>query len=135
MKVLTIREPWASLVGCGVKIIETRSWPTSYRGELYIHAGVHKISEKDERAVRLSKLIPDNRLHYGEIFMKCNLVDCIKIDEDYAKKVQAETPENYECGNYTSGRYAWILSNVEYIEPISAKGRLSIWNYEKNEHC
>ena len=83
---LTIREPWASLVGCGVKIIETRSWPTSYRGELYIHAGVHKISEKDERAVRLSKLIPDNRLHYGEIFMKCNLVDCIKIDEDYAKK-------------------------------------------------
>lgn len=135
MKVLTIREPWASLIGCGVKIIETRSWPTSYRGELYIHAGVHKISEKDERAVRLSKLIPNNRLHYGEIFMKCKLIDCIKIDEEYAAKVQSENPKNYECGNYTPGRYAWILSNIKYIEPIPAKGRLSIWNYEKNEQC
>ena len=135
MKVLTIREPWASLVGCGVKIIETRSWPTSYRGELYIHAGVHKISAKDERAMRLSKLIPNCQLHYGEIFIRCKLIDCVKIDEDYAAKVRSETPENFDCGNYTSGRYAWILTDIEYIEPILAKGRLSIWNYEKNEQC
>lgn len=54
MKVLTIREPWASLIGCGIKIIETRSWATSYRSELYIHADVHRISKKDKRACRLS---------------------------------------------------------------------------------
>lgn len=130
MKVLTIREPWASLVGCGTKIIETRSWSTSYRGELYIHAGVHKISEQDEHAIYLRNLIPDSQLHYGEIFVKCNLVDCIKIDKNFAKKVQSKTPENYECGNYTPGRYAWLLSDIEHIKPISAKGRLGIWNYE-----
>ena len=48
MKVLTIREPWASLIGEQIKIIETRSWPTNYRGELYIHAGVAPMPKTDE---------------------------------------------------------------------------------------
>lgn len=135
MKVLTIREPWASLIGCRVKKIETRSWATSYRGELYIHAGVHKLSKKDERAYRLSLHIPGHTLHYGEIFIKCNLIDCVKIDAEYAEKVKKEDPLNYECGNYTLGRYAWILTDIEYITPIPAKGRLSIWNYNENEQC
>ena len=41
MKALTIRQPWASLIASGVKTIETRSWRTSYRGPLAIHAGKH----------------------------------------------------------------------------------------------
>ncbi len=40
MKVLTLHQPWASLVALGVKTIETRSWSTAYRGPLAIHAGV-----------------------------------------------------------------------------------------------
>lgn len=39
MKVLTVRQPWASLISLGVKRIETRSWSTSFRGPLAIHAG------------------------------------------------------------------------------------------------
>lgn len=54
MKVLTLREPWASLIKKQVKTIETGSWPTSYRGELYIHAGLVKVPAKDERIKRLS---------------------------------------------------------------------------------
>lgn len=38
MKALTLWQPWASLVALGVKSIETRSWSTSYRGPLAIHA-------------------------------------------------------------------------------------------------
>lgn len=38
MKALTLWQPWASLVALGVKSIETRSWSTSYRGQLAIHA-------------------------------------------------------------------------------------------------
>lgn len=37
-KVLTLTQPWATLVAIGAKHIETRSWPTSYRGPLLIHA-------------------------------------------------------------------------------------------------
>src|SRR3954451_22243677 len=35
---LTLTQPWATLVAIGAKQIETRSWGTSYRGWLAIHA-------------------------------------------------------------------------------------------------
>jgi hypothetical protein len=38
VKAITLTQPWASLVALGAKKIETRSWATSYRGPLMIHA-------------------------------------------------------------------------------------------------
>lgn len=38
MKALTLWQPWASLIAVGAKTIETRSWSTTYRGPLAIHA-------------------------------------------------------------------------------------------------
>lgn len=38
MKALTLTQPWATLVAIGAKTIETRSWRTSHRGWLAIHA-------------------------------------------------------------------------------------------------
>src|SRR4051812_42520238 len=38
VKVLSLTQPWASLVAIGAKQIETRSWRTHYRGPLLIHA-------------------------------------------------------------------------------------------------
>lgn len=35
---LTLTQPWASLVALGAKRIETRSWFTNYRGRIAIHA-------------------------------------------------------------------------------------------------
>ncbi len=40
MKVLTIWQPWASLIACGAKKYETRSWATKYRGPIAIHAAM-----------------------------------------------------------------------------------------------
>ena len=39
MKVLTIKQPWATLVAEGLKKYEFRSWKLNYRGEILIHAG------------------------------------------------------------------------------------------------
>jgi len=39
MKAITIHQPYASLIACGAKIYETRSWATKYRGKIAIHAG------------------------------------------------------------------------------------------------
>lgn len=38
MKALSLTQPYATLVAIGAKQIETRSWSTSYRGPLAIHA-------------------------------------------------------------------------------------------------
>ena len=39
MKALTVYQPWASLIALGEKKIETRSWPTNYRGPLALVVG------------------------------------------------------------------------------------------------
>lgn len=39
LKALTLHQPYASLICAGAKGYETRSWKTSYRGWLAVHAG------------------------------------------------------------------------------------------------
>ena len=46
MKVLSLTEPWATLIKENMKKVETRSWKTSYRGELYIHASSTKVPKE-----------------------------------------------------------------------------------------
>src|ERR1700741_488756 len=36
IKALSIKQPWANLVASGKKTVETRLWPTDYRGPLLI---------------------------------------------------------------------------------------------------
>lgn len=37
---LTIKQPWAELIMLGIKDIENRPWTTTYRGTIFIHAGL-----------------------------------------------------------------------------------------------
>ena len=40
MKALTLKQPWASLVVYGGKLIENRTWDTNFRGRFLVHAGL-----------------------------------------------------------------------------------------------
>lgn len=122
VKVLSIREPYASLIKLKIKTIETRSFKTNYRGELYIHASLSKSNVGDE----LSKLVMPM---YGEIICKCKLVDCVLMTKEYVKYVKDNMPMEYKCGLYEEGRYAWILEDIEEINAIKAKGKLGIWSF------
>ena len=126
MKVLSIKEPWASLIMNGTKKIETRSWKTKYRGEIYIHASLSKAKiTKPE----VYELIKDMNFKCGYIICKCNLVDCIYMTDEYVNDMKNNHYEEYICGHYEVGRYAWIVEDVKVIEPIEAKGKLGLWNY------
>lgn len=126
MKVLSIKEPWASLIMNGTKKIETRSWKTKYRGEIYIHASSSKAKiTKSE----VYELIKDMNFKCGYIICKCNLVDCIYMTDEYVNDMKTNHYEEYICGHYEVGRYAWIVEDVKVIEPIEAKGKLGLWNY------
>ena len=130
MKVLSIIEPWATLIASKQKYIETRSWKTSYRGELYIHASKKLIYKKDEKIQELLKLLPTQEMNYGKIICKCELVDCIYMDEKFINEIK-QNQQEYICGYYKIGRFAWILEKMELIQPkIEAKGKLNIWNFE-----
>jgi len=81
MKVLSIKEPYASLIMMNIKKIETRSFKTKYRGELYIHASLSKSNQNSE----LSKLISPM---YGEIICKCSLVDCVLMTDEFIENLK-----------------------------------------------
>lgn len=129
MKVLSLRKPYATLIKEKKKLIETRSWKTKYRGELYIHASKTKIIQKDKENNELMSLIENKNMNFGYIICKCNLVDCIYMTKDFINKLKTSNYQEYICGEYKEGRYAWILEDIEIIKPIEAKGSLSMWTY------
>ena len=125
MKVLSIKEPFATLIKDKVKIYETRSWKTNYRGEIYIHASLTK--SKSENAKPSEKYLK-SEINPGFIICKCELVDCIPMTEEFIEYIYNNTKE-YEYGRYSEGRYAWELKILEVLDsPIPAKGKLGIWN-------
>ena len=132
MKVLSLTEPYATLIKLGKKKIETRSFKTNYRGELYIHASSTKIPKEWKNNKELMSLVDVNDLNFGLIICKCKLVDCVYMDEEFLDKIKKDKLELI-CGDYRLSRYAWILEDIEVLyKPIFAKGKLGIWNYEED---
>ena len=129
MKVLSLTEPFATLIYEKKKLIETRSWKTNYRGELYIHASLTKISKNDLEDKELMSLVDNKDMNFGNIICKCNLVDCIYMTKEYVEEMKKNNYQEYICGEYKEGRYAWILDSIEPIKFIKAKGQLNIWDY------
>ncbi len=129
MKVLSLTEPYATIIKEGKKAIETRSWKTNYRGKLYIHASSTKIQKKYRENKDLMNLVDINNLNYGYIVCSCELIDCVKMTDEFIEKVKLNN-EEYISGIYARDRYAWILKNIEVLDkPIKAKGHLGIWNF------
>ena len=129
MKVLSLTEPYATIIKEGKKTIETRIWKTNYRGKLYIHASSTKIPKKYRENKDLMNLVDINNLNYGYIVCSCELIDCVKMTDEFIEKVKLNN-EEYISGIYARDRYAWILKNIEILDkPIKAKGHLGIWNF------
>ena len=126
MKVLTIKEPWATLIIENYKKYEFRSWKTHYRGKILIHAGMS--IEKD-----MLKRFESYNLNYnnGAIIGEADLVDCILVDEKFNNQLIKLDPIVYRKSNHVE-KYAWKLENIKkYEKPIYIKGKLGLWNYDK----
>ena len=129
MKAISIKEPFATLITNGMKKIETRSWKTNYRGEIFIHASGKSLAKEFLTNDYVIELIKDMDMNFGNIICKCNLVDCIYMDEEFLEHIK-QSPMEYKLGEYKLGRYAWVMEDVEPIYPIPAKGQLNIWNFD-----
>ena len=126
MKVLTIKQPWATLIIQGDKRFEFRSWQTKYRGELLIHAG--KGIDK-EAMKRLENYIPKD-MPTGKILGKVTLVDCVQMSPEFKEMLLKENKDIYADSSFKEN-YGWQLKNVEVFDNlIEAKGKLGLWEYE-----
>ena len=126
MKVLTIKQPWATLIMQGDKRFEFRSWQTKYRGDLLIHAGkgIDKVAMK-----RLERYLP-NELPFVKILGKVTLVDCVRMCPEFKELLLQENSDIYTESSFKEN-FGWQVENVQvFDEPIDAKGHLSLWEYE-----
>jgi len=145
MKVLTIQQPYATLIAIGAKKIETRSWSTEYRGQLAIHSSKEfPVKNKSLLVEQPFRSVFDSNwsgkaLMCGYILATCNLVSVLPIlssptplDAFYKSIYGVELTKNeLAFGDYTPGRFAWILKDMEILDnPIPAKGMLGLWNLE-----
>lgn len=127
MKVITLKQPWASLVAYGYKKYEFRSWKLNYRGPILIHAGLGIDKEAMEKVEDLGLDFPSKR-----IIAIVNVDDCISLDDTISKAINKENPLVY--GNKVRTGYAWKLSNAKLVNiPETISGKQGIWNYNFEE--
>ncbi len=147
MKALSLWQPWASAIALGAKRIETRSWRTNYRGPLLIHAGksnqylpmravrsgaaaIRRSIGRD--AVKAAGMNYEADYPLGAIIAVCEVIGCMKTEAvlEWGSMHLAEwdRPREYFLGDYSSGRYGWVLAKVRKLpKPIPYKGMLGLF--------
>ena len=124
MKVLTLKQPWATLVAEGIKKYEFRSWKTNYRGKILIHAGAGVDKEGMEQVKGLNLKYPSKK-----IIACVDIVDCLELDDSLNNQIINENNISYGK-KYRTG-YAWKLDNVKLISiDKEINGKLGMWNIE-----
>jgi len=138
MKAITLWQPWASLVIGGFKHFETRSWSTSYRGWLAIHAA--KRWEPEQKDFIAHNEFVQRALDAMGYHQLDDLPRGVIIGKVYLSRVMATDKQNVlslgqhelGVGDWTSGRFAWCLNSrppVRFDKPIAALGRQGLWNW------
>lgn len=124
LKVISIKEPWASLIINGYKKYEFRSWKTNYRGLVLIHAS----KGTDKEASKFTSLNLDYQ--NGFIIGEAVITDCIPVTEEFELDLVKENALVYESA-VGRGGYAWKLDNIKiYNKKIPVKGKLGLWEYK-----
>lgn len=160
MKALSLWQPWASLLACGAKRYETRSWATNYRGPMAIHASkklfdtgtyldreLHPFAD----ALGLPDIYSFDTLPRGCVIATADLLECYQVipntlkcaDGNYRLNLTrnggrgtatyAFVPKDELLfGDFSYGRYIWEFANVKLLTaPAPAKGAQGLWNWEE----
>lgn len=125
VRVLSLHQPWASAIARGHKRIETRSWPTTWRGLVAIHAtrkgreNVRAHVQHDEALSRRLGMGPLQDLPKGALVALVEVLDCegTRNAPMWPSAIrEALTEQERELGDFSVGRYAWFLRLHACIE-------------------
>jgi len=141
MKTLSLIQPWASLIMLGLKRYETRSWSTAYRGPILIHASGTR--DRDGRNLWENLIadplppgfkVPTVPKRYADL--PFGAVLCRAVLTEVIPTTHFSLLPGVEgfLGDFSPGRYAWRLTEVERIWPHqTAKGSLGLWEFDLPE--
>jgi hypothetical protein len=111
-RALSVKQPWAWAIVHAGKMTENRTWPTKYRGPLFIHAGQR---EDPEGWATLEAMELELPLHVetGGIVGVVDLIDCVQ-----------DHPSVWAV----PGHWHWVLANPRRLPFQSMPGRLGIFH-------
>jgi hypothetical protein len=149
IRMLSLWQPWASLIAMNVKQYETRSWWTGYRGKLAIHAAMRPPKRSEwkhlwnsvaelrphQASIHLFKLgLESKSIPLGGIVAICDLVGCYRMEHTETWSFSTQHPQDGRIciehqsslenlvGDWSLGRYAWELKNIKAVEPLKYRG-------------
>lgn len=127
MKVITIKQPFASLIVENIKKYEFRTWKTNYRGKILIHSAKTVDKNAMKKFEKYNLDCPT-----GCIIGITSITDCIKVDDNFRKILKSENDLVYSNAikNKEWNGYGFKLEKVSKIEPIKVSGKLSLWEYD-----
>eukprot|EP01060_Flectonema_neradi_P004433 TRINITY_DN12861_c0_g1_i1.p1 TRINITY_DN12861_c0_g1~~TRINITY_DN12861_c0_g1_i1.p1 ORF type:complete len:690 (+),score=153.32 TRINITY_DN12861_c0_g1_i1:41-2071(+) len=129
---LSMHQPWASLLVCGIKKHEGRVWGSDFRGRLWIHAASHAPSEEDiedTEAFYASRGATTFPTHYPtSVLLGCVTVTNVLHYTDYAEKIPKEDQES-------NSEYVFICKNPQLLVlPLPMDGKHKIFAFDKSIH-
>jgi hypothetical protein len=121
---ISLWQPYASFIAIGAKPYETRHWvaPRRFIGQrIAIHAAKRRMSKDDLEwwsMVSGQSLVPP-----------VGAFVCTAVLAAILPAVRVP-PDDY--GDYSEGRFAWHLTDIEPIEPaIPGRGAQGFWMWER----
>lgn len=120
MKAISVRQPYAWLIVNDWKNIENRSWSTTYRGSLLIHASRRVESDMIPWVVQQAKKADDAGgfppaspiFRIGGIIGIVDLVDVVTISDN----------------EWFNGPYGWVLANARPLEFYPCVGKVGLFD-------
>ena len=133
MRAFTVYQPYAYAIVAGLKPHETRSRRTNIRGRVAVHAGKANLNRAtkgiscDGFWELLAAVGAKTNLPLGAVVWTVEIVDCVPVED----VVGGLTPREKALGDYSPGRWAWVLKNpVMFDMPIPKCGKQGWWNWE-----
>ncbi len=127
MKALSLTQPMAWAIFHG-KDVENRTWPTKFRGRVYIHAskgfdmGHYRWMENISFMLSYSWRIPlPEYFVHGALIGEVDIIDCVESSESL----------------WWTGPFGFMLANpVQYDKSIPCKGMLKFFTpkFEPEKH-
>lgn len=133
MKAISIRQPWAWLIVHGAKVVENRSWATSYRGPLLIHAAKGcTLDEWSDAWEYIQEVHPGVlRVYNPPTHLAClrgGIVGVVDQTGCIDNADQVDSPDY--CSWAEPGQWHHLYSNPRTLPFMPCRGSLGLWDCE-----
>lgn len=111
MKIISIKQPWASLIVSGAKDVENRTWLTTYRGPILVHASQRSDPISGDEIQKRFGVRPPVLRPEGGVIGITEIIDCVRRSDSTW---------------HMRGHWGFVLTNSRPLVFVACKGQLGI---------